>query len=729
MYRMRSIRSDKGGNMGRQRNILLAVISAAAGIGVLCAPVSFSYIPSQVYAAQSEQTAQTERTEQAEPADQTGPAEQAQQTEAELSSMVASDDERAAQTLVGPEGCYAKYADEIEEGVYEIDADSSSSMFKIVKAELTVKDGDMSAVITLSGKGYLRLFMGTGMEAVKADPSSYAEFQEDADGAYTYEIPVEALDKTLECTGFSKRKEKWYDHQICFMTSSLPEGAVKDPIEDGEYSCDVTLTGGTGKASVESPAKLTVEDDLVFASIIWSSPNYDYMKVGGRQYLPVNESGNSEFSIPVNCFGEEMAVIADTTAMSEPHEIVYTLNFRKDSMKPLGENAGVGEETEAEDGASLTEAEEASAQPDEGAAETEAAPADSAYFVPQECEVPDGLMFQERLETEYARCFSVDRCEGDLLLITLPEDKKILVVPDGSEVPDGLPEDIIVFQQPADNIYLVASAAADMVDAIGGVDAVGYCGLEADDWCVEGMKDAVENGSVLYAGKYSAPDYELLTAGGCRLAIENTMIAHTPEVMEKLQELGIPVVIDYSSYEPSPLGRMEWVKFYGALTGHMEEAQSVFDEQKAQAAGLEETGRTVAFFYIRDDGAVVVRRSDDYVPEMIRMAGGEYVPNDEESDDHLGTAPMQMEAFYAAARDADYIVYNGTTSGEIHSIEELLARSSLMEEFAAVQQGHVYAADRNMYQKTMSLGSVVADLHRMMTGAPDEELQYLEHLS
>ena len=698
MYRMRSIRSDKGGNMSRQRNILLAVISAAAGIGVLCAPVSFSYIPSQVYAAQSEQTAL---------------AEQAQQTETDLSSLVASDDERAAQTLVGPEGCYAKYADEIEEGVYEIDADSSSSMFRIVKAELTVKDGDMSAVITLSGKGYLRLFMGTGMEAVKADPSSYAEFQEDTDGAYTYEIPVEALDKTLECTGFSKRKEKWYDHQICFMTSSLPEGAVKDPIEDGEYSCDVTLTGGTGKASVESPAKLTVEDDLVFASIIWSSPNYDYMKVGGRQYLPVNESGNSEFSIPVNCFGEEMAVIADTTAMSEPHEIVYTLNFRKDSMKPLGENAGVGEETEAEDAASLTEA----------------APADSAYFVPQECEVPDGLVFQERLETEYARCFSVDRCEGDLLLITLPEDKKILVVPDGSEVPDGLPEDIIVFQQPADSIYLVASAAADMVDAIGGVDAVGYCGLEADDWYVEGMKDAVENGSVLYAGKYSAPDYELLTAGGCSLAIENTMIAHTPEVMEKLQELGIPVVIDYSSYEPSPLGRMEWVKFYGALTGHMEEAQSVFGEQKAQAAGLDETGRTVAFFYIRDDGAVVVRRSDDYVPEMIRMAGGEYVPNDEESDDHLGTAPMQMEAFYAAARDADYIVYNGTTSGEIHSIEELLARSSLMEEFAAVQQGHVYAADRNMYQKTMSLGSVIADLHRMMTDAPDEELQYLEHLS
>ena len=516
--------------------------------------------------------------------------------------------------------------------------------------------------------------------------------------------------------------------QVYASQTEQTEAPDRNPIEDGAYSCEVTLTGGTGKASVESPAKLTVEGGLVFASIIWSSPNYDYMKVGGRQYLPVNERGNSEFSIPVICFDEEMTVIADTTAMSEPHEIVYTLNFRKDSMKPLGEDAGVEEETKAE-GSETEAAPAASASEQETSYGETASVSGSAFYVPQESEVPDGLVFQERLETEFARCFSIDRCEGDLLLITLPENRKILVVPNGKETPDGLPEDLIVFRQPADNIYLVASAAADMVDVIGAVDAVRYCGLEADDWFVEGMKDAVENGSVLYAGKYSTPDYELLTAGGCRLAIENMMIAHTPEVMEKLQELGIPVVIDYSSYEPSPLGRMEWVKFYGALTGHMEEARNVFDEQKAQAAGLEETGKTVAFFYIRDDGAVVVRRSDDYVPKMIRMAGGEYVPQDEEGEDHLGTAPVQMEAFYAAARDADYIVYNGTTSGEIHSIEELLARSSLMEAFAAVQLGHVYAADRNMYQKTMSLGSVVADLHRMMTDTPDEELQYLEHLS
>lgn len=684
--------------MSRFRNRLLAVISAAAGIGVLGAPVSFSYIPVQVYAAQTEQT-----------------------EEADLSALVATDAERASQTLVGPEGCYAKYADEIEDGVYEIEADTSSSMFRIVRTVLTVKDGNMSAVITLSGKGYLRLFMGTGAQAVEADPSDYAEYREDEEGAYTYEIPVEALDATLECTGFSKRKEKWYDHQICFMTSSLPEGAVKNPIADGTYSCDVTLTGGTGRASIQSPATLTVEDGLAFASILWSSPNYDYMKVGGRQYLPVNESGNSEFCIPVSCFDQEMAVIADTTAMSEPHEIVYTLNFSRSSLTPADDAPdGLTAESETESG---TDASQTS-----GTEEQEVpAVAEAACFVPEEVQEVQGMVFEKRLELKDARCFSIDQYEGGYRMLTLPEDTRILVIPEGMEAPEALDDGIIVFQQPAGQIYLVASAAADLLEAAGALDAVRYCGLKEDGWYVDGMRDALRSGAILYAGKYSAPDYELLLSGGCRLAIENTMIAHTPEVMEKLEELGIPVVIDYASYEPSPLGRMEWIKFYGALTGHLEEAERVYEEQRAQTEGLEKTGRTVAFFYIRDDGAVVVRGSDDYVPQMIRLAGGEYVSG--ASDSQVpGSAPIQMEAFYAAAKDVDYLVYNGTTAGEIHSMDELLAKSRLMEDFAAVRQGHVYAASRNMYQKTMSLGSVVADLHAMMTDAPDGELQFLEHV-
>ncbi len=305
--------------MRKENRFLFSVAMVMLGIGVLCAPVSFAYTGKTVFATATEATA--------DPSD-----EETDET-AQKSEQVASDDERTTQTAVGEEGAYAKYADDVNDGVYDVVVESSSSMFRIEKAVLTVENGKMHAVITLGGTGYLRLFMGTGLEAVEADPGTYAEFTEDADGAYSYAIDVEALDKSLECTGFSKRKEKWYDHQISFLSSSLPAGALKETISDGTYKCAVTLTGGTGKASVESPAVLTVRDNKVFAKITWSSPHYDYMLVGGRQYLPENKSGNSVFSIPVSALDEEMPVIADTTAMSEPHEIEYTLHFDTASME------------------------------------------------------------------------------------------------------------------------------------------------------------------------------------------------------------------------------------------------------------------------------------------------------------------------------------------------------------------------------------------------------------
>lgn len=257
------------------------------------------------------------------------------------SDMVASDDERAPSESVGEDGMEPVYGADIADGVYEVEAESSSSMFRIVKAELTVDQGEMTAVITLSGTGYLKLYMGTGEQAVEAQESDYAQFVEDADGAYTYTIPVEALDKELECTGFSKRKEKWYDHQILFRSDSLPDGAVlnKDSnetavieAEDGTYTMEVVLAGGTGRAAVTTPAKITVTDKRGMALIEWSSSNYDYMVVNGETYLPVNTEGNSAFEIPVMALDEKMTVTADTTAMSTPHEIEYTLTFDSSTL-------------------------------------------------------------------------------------------------------------------------------------------------------------------------------------------------------------------------------------------------------------------------------------------------------------------------------------------------------------------------------------------------------------
>lgn len=252
------------------------------------------------------------------------------------SDMVASDDERAPSQSVGEEDMEPVYGADIADGTYEVEAESSSSMFRIVKAELTVDQGEMTAVITLSGTGYLKLYMGTGEQAIEAQESDYAQFVEDGDGAYTYTIPVEALDMELECTGFSKRKEKWYDHQILFRSDSLPDGAVFNQVseepavieaEDGTYTMEVTLAGGTGRATVTTPAVITVTDKTGTALIQWSSSNYDYMIVNGETYLPVNTEGNSAFEIPVMALDEEMTVTADTTAMSTPHEIEYTLIF------------------------------------------------------------------------------------------------------------------------------------------------------------------------------------------------------------------------------------------------------------------------------------------------------------------------------------------------------------------------------------------------------------------
>lgn len=262
------------------------------------------------------------------------------------SALIAGEEEKAPAQAVGREDMLPLYAEDIAEGVYDIEAETSSSMFRIVKAQLTVQDGEMTAVITLGGKGYIKLFMGTGIEAVAAEESEYALYQEDAEGAYTYEIKVDALNCELECTGFSKKKEKWYDHQICFLADTLPAEAVlwqqaELDKKDGEYTIEVTLEGGSGKAGIASPAVITVLDKKATAVIEWSSSNYDYMLVRGKKYLPVREEGNSVFEIPVLCFDEEMEVIADTTAMSTPHEIAYTLVFQSDTVKGAASGAWV----------------------------------------------------------------------------------------------------------------------------------------------------------------------------------------------------------------------------------------------------------------------------------------------------------------------------------------------------------------------------------------------------
>ncbi len=342
------------------------------------------------------------------------------------------------------------------------------------------------------------------------------------------------------------------------------------------------------------------------------------------------------------------------------------------------------------------------------------------------------LEYEDSMELLYAEKFSVDYYTGGFSLVTVNGSERYLVVPEGKESPGDLAEDITVLYQPLDRIYLVASAVMDMFISMDSLDVIRFTGTKAASWYLEEAREAVETGDILYAGNYSAPDYEQILAEGCDLAIENTMVYHTPEVKEQLEKFGIPVMVDYSSYETEPLGRTEWVKLYGLLAGREEEAAEAFAGQQEAFASIgdaEDTGKTVAFFYITSSGEVNVRKASDYLPKMIELAGGHYVFSDlgAEDDTASSTVSLQMEEFYAAAREADYLIYNSTIDGELSSVEELFGKSELLENFKAVREGNVYCTTRDLYQSSMELGTMIADIHGMLNGEEDG-LTYLYRL-
>ncbi len=355
-------------------------------------------------------------------------------------------------------------------------------------------------------------------------------------------------------------------------------------------------------------------------------------------------------------------------------------------------------------------------------------------------EISTDLVYESRMELEYATEYAVDYYSDGYDLITISDGSRFLIVPEDKEVPEDLDEDIKAVQQPIDNIYLVASAAMDMFRSIEALDKVKFTGTDQDGWYLPQISQLMEQGDIIYAGKYNAPDYELILSEGCDFVIENMMINHTPEVKEKLENFGIPVMIDRASYEEHPLGRCEWVKLYGVLTGREEQAKTAFDEQAAELERVltdEEQNKTqqapaVAFFYLTSNGAVNVRKTSDYVPKMIELAGGKYIfDNLGDAQNKSSSVTMQMEEFYASAKDADCLIYNSTIEGQITSIDELVAKNQLLADFKAVQSGNVWCTTQNMYQESMSIGSMIADMHAafMTDASQKDDTRYLFQLN
>ena len=281
---------------------------------------------------------------------------------------------------LAPYGMTPVSGDMIEDGEYVVGTECSSSFFRIEEARLTVRDGRMTARLTMYSSSYLLVYPGTAEEAAAAPYEDYIQ-SEDVDGWDTFTIPVEALDKELDLAAFSKKKKMWYPRKVLFHASDIPAdslrfvypdydrisealalydadqggntehgekaenggSASKDSgdtpqaaaldIEDGRYSIETVLAGGSGRASVTSPTWLTVREGRGYARLLWSSPYYDYLILDGKKYTnETKDGGSSSFTIPITAYDEPVEIIADTTAMGDPVEINYTLTFYSDTI-------------------------------------------------------------------------------------------------------------------------------------------------------------------------------------------------------------------------------------------------------------------------------------------------------------------------------------------------------------------------------------------------------------
>lgn len=587
-------------------------------------------------------------------------------------------------------------------------------------------------------------------------------------------------------------------------------------IPDGSYWIRVSMTGGSGRASISSPTGFYVKDGQATADIHWSSASYDYMKLDGVRYDAFTDAaGHSAMTIPVSTLDTAIPVLADTTAMSKPYEIEYQLSFDGSALLPMADasmaeahplptdevNRAMQSATTQVADAETSGSAGGSGNHTTASAETSTKTAGASGTVGESSvhwsaapEI-DGLRFVSSEKNDVAEYFRLSVYEDASgakyqLLETAGGLHRYLIVPADAQVSDrksdhftaraseansankekkGDALDLTVLQQPLTTTYVAASAVMAPLCDLGAVSQIRFSGLREEGWYVDEARAAMKAGSMLFAGKYSEPDYETLLREGCDLALESTMIYRSPEVIEKLNALGIPVYIDYSSYEPHVLGRLEWIRVYGALFGHEEEAQQWYQAERDRIRAIQKdaetssgeasqsgksteksetktsrnskneassigtsSGRagtdttaalrpTVVYFYVNSSGQIQVRQPHDYIPELLELAGARYLAPDMSSlsGSRKNNVTVSLEDFYSSCRDADYLIYSATLDRPLSSIRELLGKNALFADFKAVKEGHVYTTDKDFYQLSDRMADFAEDVRRMLQGQGD----------
>lgn len=343
------------------------------------------------------------------------------------------------------------------------------------------------------------------------------------------------------------------------------------------------------------------------------------------------------------------------------------------------------------------------------------------------------------LELKYASQYKVDLYENGYRHVYIEGDRDYVIVPANMQESDLGISNAVIINMPCNKIYLAASSAVDLFYQIDSLECIKAISTKPDDLSVMQAVDLIDKGAIKYVGKYSGPDYEVILNEGCNIAIESTMINHSPKIKEELEDFEIPVITEHSSYESDPLGRLEWIKLYGVLTGKEEEAASFFDEQEAIVKKvIEETKISanskkpgIAFFYISSNGYVNIRKPGDYFCKIIDIAGGQYALNDiiPEEENALSTMNIGWEEFYIDAIDADILIYNGTIDDTVYTLVDLISKNSLLSDFRAVKNKRVYVTNHNVYQESSAVAGIISELSKIVDGNDDaDELVYFKKL-
>ncbi len=343
----------------------------------------------------------------------------------------------------------------------------------------------------------------------------------------------------------------------------------------------------------------------------------------------------------------------------------------------------------------------------------------------------EDMVLESSMELKFAELFSVDYFKGGYKLISIEDNQKFLTIPENSDLPQNLPDDITPLIMPIDNSMLATTAAMSLISSIDATDKVSLSTYDVDSWYIDEVKAKLENGEMTFVGSYKDPDYELITSNNPQFAVYNTVILSNPAIIEKLKEIDIPLVIDFSSRETHPLARVEWVKLYGALYDMEDKANEVFNAQMETIQSIPETvepsvDKQGIIFYINGSGEIVVRNGGDYIAKMYSLAGGDYLMSDIEPESS-GTTKMTTEEFYTVGKQADYIIYIWAHGGEPANISEFVELDGLLADFDAVKNGNVWCTTPDFFQVTSTIGDVIYDMYSLLNG-DEENLTYLFEL-